>query len=258
MPFKLLEFFDIWKKNYDKDSVIDHTMLNRDFIVNKIARINNMLYLIMDYTKLEIIFFSDNVEELFGYTDEEVNKKKIKLIFDAMSVDLLMFPFKIVNWHNSIVKENGTSQLLEGFSYTYCGLSGKKKNGDKVKVLINHWPFDIQKNGYGRLGLIALQDITFLYSGKHYWGKIDFDKHPQLNKYFHSNDKLGRFDNMFSAREKDILKLINEGLTSRDISEKLFISHGTVDKHRKNIIEKSGFKDIPSLFQVFSINKLLQ
>ena len=44
---------------------------------------------------------------------------------------------------------------------------------------------------------------------------------------------------MFTEREKQILKLIAKGLTSRDISNSLFISLETVKKHRKNMIRKA-------------------
>lgn len=43
---------------------------------------------------------------------------------------------------------------------------------------------------------------------------------------------------VLTRREKEILKLIAEGLTSNDIGKLLFISPTTVDTHRKHILEK--------------------
>lgn len=43
---------------------------------------------------------------------------------------------------------------------------------------------------------------------------------------------------MLTRREKEILQLISEGLTSGDIGKKLFISTTTVDTHRKHLLEK--------------------
>lgn len=43
---------------------------------------------------------------------------------------------------------------------------------------------------------------------------------------------------MLSAREKEILKYISEGLISKEIADKLFISVNTVNTHRQRIIEK--------------------
>lgn len=43
---------------------------------------------------------------------------------------------------------------------------------------------------------------------------------------------------VLSKREKEILKLIAEGLTNMEISKQLFISIDTVDTHRKNLYTK--------------------
>ncbi|PTB92327.1 DNA-binding response regulator, partial [Marivirga lumbricoides] len=45
-----------------------------------------------------------------------------------------------------------------------------------------------------------------------------------------------------SKREKEVLKLLMEELSSKEISEKLFISVNTVETHRKNILLKTGSK----------------
>lgn len=41
-----------------------------------------------------------------------------------------------------------------------------------------------------------------------------------------------------TKREKEVLKLITEGMTNNQIAEKLFVSSSTVDTHRKNMITK--------------------
>ncbi len=46
-----------------------------------------------------------------------------------------------------------------------------------------------------------------------------------------------------SPRESEIVKLIGEGHTSREIGEMLFISEKTVERHRANILEKLEMRD---------------
>ncbi len=46
-----------------------------------------------------------------------------------------------------------------------------------------------------------------------------------------------------SFRESEVLKLIAEGLTSREIAGVLHISDKTVERHRSNILEKLGLRD---------------
>jgi DNA-binding NarL/FixJ family response regulator len=43
-----------------------------------------------------------------------------------------------------------------------------------------------------------------------------------------------------TGREKEVLGLICEGLSSQQISEKLFISFHTVESHRANLMQKAG------------------
>jgi len=45
-----------------------------------------------------------------------------------------------------------------------------------------------------------------------------------------------------TAREKEILKLIVQELTSEEIAQKLFISKKTVDNHRAHLLEKTNSK----------------
>lgn len=46
-----------------------------------------------------------------------------------------------------------------------------------------------------------------------------------------------------SFRESEVLKLIAEGMTSREISAVLHISEKTVERHRSNILDKLGLRD---------------
>jgi two-component system nitrate/nitrite response regulator NarL len=50
-----------------------------------------------------------------------------------------------------------------------------------------------------------------------------------------------------TLREKQILMLISQGKTSREIGRVLCISKATVDKHRSNIKEKLGLKNIAEM-----------
>lgn len=48
---------------------------------------------------------------------------------------------------------------------------------------------------------------------------------------------------VLTKREKEILKLIAEGLTDKEIAERVFLSALTVITHRKNILSKLGLKN---------------
>lgn len=50
-----------------------------------------------------------------------------------------------------------------------------------------------------------------------------------------------------STKEREVLQLIAEGKSTKEISEKFFISVKTVEKHREYISEKLGMHSIAEL-----------
>lgn len=57
----------------------------------------------------------------------------------------------------------------------------------------------------------------------------------------------------FSKREVEVLRLLNEELTTQEIADKLFISFHTVESHRKNMLMKAGVKNTAGLIR-YGIN----
>lgn len=59
-------------------------------------------------------------------------------------------------------------------------------------------------------------------------------------------DKTSVFSKL-SLREREILQLVAEGLTSEDIASRLFISIKTVSTHRRHIMKKTNLKSVAEL-----------
>jgi|SRR5699024_4394696 len=62
---------------------------------------------------------------------------------------------------------------------------------------------------------------------------------------------------IITRREKEILVLIAEGLTSSQIADRLFISTHTVDSHRKNLMEKFRTNSITVVIKLAAEYSLL-
>ncbi|MDE7374855.1 MAG: response regulator transcription factor [Odoribacter sp.] len=64
-------------------------------------------------------------------------------------------------------------------------------------------------------------------------------------------------DNEISEREMEILYHVCLGLSNQEIADKLFISKRTVDKHRANLLSKTGCKNTAALVMYAIKNKMI-
>lgn len=61
-----------------------------------------------------------------------------------------------------------------------------------------------------------------------------------------------------TERELDVLKLIAEGFSNKEIGEHLFISHRTVDTHRTNLMKKLDAHNVAALIKFAIKNGLVE
>ena len=61
-----------------------------------------------------------------------------------------------------------------------------------------------------------------------------------------------------TSREQEILQLVVDGYTSKEIADELFISPRTVDTHRSNLMQKLELKNIADLVRFAIENELVE
>lgn len=103
----------------------------------------------------------------------------------------------------------------------------------------------VLKSNTGKELLTAIERVI---SGKTY-----FD---QLNDFIDAPKEFKEF--RLSEREIEIIELIAEGVTSKEIASRLFISEHTVKTHRKNIFQKTNVSDSDQLINWAMNNKLIR
>jgi DNA-binding CsgD family transcriptional regulator len=79
-----------------------------------------------------------------------------------------------------------------------------------------------------------------------------FTKQLSKDKLQHNSDTIS-----FTRREKEILQLLCEGLSNKEIADALFISERTVLGHKTNLLLKTDCKNSLSLMAYAIKNKLV-
>jgi len=94
--------------------------------------------------------------------------------------------------------------------------------------------------------------INEVYAGKTHFIENTVTQNP--TSFDQKDDFLKKFN--LTRRELEIIQFIKEGLTSKEIAEKLFLSYFTVKTHRQNIIQKLEVSNINSLIKFIHENNL--
>jgi CHASE2 domain-containing sensor protein/DNA-binding CsgD family transcriptional regulator len=103
------------------------------------------------------------------------------------------------------------------------------------------------------LFLIFISQLMTLYEQKQMMGKLKSEIEKMQLSFEKIPENFFR-DHEISKREEEIISLILENHTNKQIGKKLFISESTVKKHIYNIFQKLGINKRSELLEVLSEN----
>lgn len=99
-----------------------------------------------------------------------------------------------------------------------------------------------------------LTAIEQVMDGKTFLSKAANEK---LLEQFHSVNDAVKNTPVLTRREKEVLLSLNEGLTGPQIAEKLFVSHFTIETHRKHLLQKFNVNSTQLLLKTAREQKLI-
>lgn len=193
--------------------------------------------------KINIVIADDHLMFLEGINTilsdmEEINEVHLATEGNQVIRLLNQFDINLIISDISMPKMDGIELLTEI----------KKKHSD-VKIIMlsmldNHRTVHkvIQKGADGFVPKFTSKEelqkaVRTVLNDEQYFSEII------KQRYMESIFERKKYKNIeLSPREKEVLSLLGEELTSKEISEKLFISVNTVETHRKNILLKTGSK----------------
>jgi len=101
---------------------------------------------------------------------------------------------------------------------------------------------------YAQQELVSAIDVV--KNGRQYWS---MEVSKALLNSVHQNE----FSTCITEREMEVLKLLAQQMTSKQIAEKLFIGERTVETHRKNLMRKTGANNAVGLMRYAYDHKLI-
>lgn len=210
---------------------------------NTLAQHRGVVPYFLNYTTRQYEFLHHNAEQLTGYNFTYISDGGLDFYWsrfhknDFDLLDTTIFP-EIMSLVQSYPLDM-CKHLI--FSRTY---RVKSKDGSYVDVLQRYCVIN-QPNTYTVLGVVGVCiDITHFKQDGTTILTIEYDDPlaegitPKLllKKVYFQDSSLS----LLSKREIEILKYISDGLASKQIADKLFLSINTVNQHRKNMLYKSG------------------
>jgi two-component system nitrate/nitrite response regulator NarL len=95
-----------------------------------------------------------------------------------------------------------------------------------------------------------IEALTKIVEGQNYFGQ---DITLQLMQSFKRNQE----ESKLTDREIEIIRMIEQDMTTREIADSLFISERTVETHRKNILNKTNTQTVVGLLKYAYERKII-
>ncbi len=180
-------------------------------------------------------------EGSFNIESEVDNGALVLTAYESVKPDLCIVSFSLPEMEGIIIAK----KILDRDPNANILLMADDTNRKTLNEFLDSGAFGLIHKSAHRYELLdAAQKVS---QGERYLGK-QFSR-MMTEEYKRLAQKKKRPDPVKSItkREREILGLLTEGLTSTEIAEKLFISPRTVEKHRTNLLKKLDLKNTASL-----------
>lgn len=215
-----------------------------DALTNSIVSTGPFYYYVIDFYDMSVSNVSDSIYDIHGLIPENVIFNDV---LNTIHPDDIDFVANAEMFITKFFAERIPREKLLSYKMNYSFRS-RIKTGEYA--LLNHQAIMLSLDENGRSGKslnihTRIDHLSTVNTRK--ISLIGLNGEPSYMNISLEDDITSL--PYFSKREKEILKLIAEGLNSNEIAEKLFIAVMTVKKHRQNILSKTKCKNITQLIK---------
>jgi len=204
---------------------------------------------LIDYSQLEYIHISDHCGEIVSYPVEDYTRGGLN--FHAANFhpeDRVIFSrqvFRDIRAFWKTIPAGEISQYRFSFNHRYI-----RQDGTEMQFMQRSTFMEPDRDGDPVLNLLTFTDIS------------DFKKDKSLvlsvSRYLQGKGYIQVFSKSYpglelqplTKREAEILKLSLEGLSNKMIAYKLFLSLQTIKNHKRNMMEKTGTRNLAGMINL--------
>lgn len=247
---------------YISSDVSEHleylNILNRSFLSLFYHSIP-MVYL-LDYTSGKYLTMSQSSKTVLGHDQRRFVDGGVEFTIDNYEPrHLELFNSKIFPDRLSVLKSIPVEDHRNHIFTYYIYLRNSKR--EYLNLLQRNIFIESDKDGNPLLSLgmvINIDHVRWHNPNIQLVEKLNVhQEHQSTELIFRKSYFLNEEDQLFTRREKEVLLWLAEGLTSKQIADKLSISEGTVIIHRKRMLEKSGALNIAALISFAIRNRII-
>jgi DNA-binding CsgD family transcriptional regulator len=247
------EFKNIWSSTH-LGEIEEEVYKEKSKILGQLAELNQQVISVFNTNTSRIIYLSGDFLKIIGYpkTEKEYCEEPALYWMKNLPLEQSWFFLKMGWFFKKTVRKILSNNPERASLNWYIHNFRLKDFEGKIRYLnIINQALKITASGDLVIILAIIKNNAPLIKNKSTWW-AEFCINGQ-NKYnYHC--KSGKFQKggIFSEREKEVLALIEAGQASAEIADKLQLSLHTVEKHRKNLIERTGLKDSSALIQLYN------
>ncbi|MGL4630668.1 MAG: response regulator transcription factor [Leadbetterella sp.] len=260
-PKYYAELINIWNTSEFIEDEVDLDLKYEELskTVGEFAQLNNQFINIYNLKKQKVLFMSENYIKVLGYTYSQEQYKKWAIFYWMRDLPLSQsyFFLQLSNFYRKTIQPIlNNSEGVKSLTWYMHNFQIKPPGIQKKHLGLSCTALEIDKTGKLEIILIMNNDISpYIKDNDLFW----FDITVNGNRTFSYNNVDKKFveKSILSDREKEILNMIREGQDTKAIAELLDLSPLTVEKHRKNMLDRTGTKDISMLIQICNMGRLI-
>lgn len=215
----------------------------------------NSMFFLLDNTSFSYLFVSKSTESVLGYNRDEVLVKGFHWLFTLFSEEELEYKKEVMSDVFSFLKTLGREKVLN--SVVRYDLVVKKKDGKEIHVLEEMMFPEVNKNGEPLMISAFVHDMDIYGTSGERKCSIFLKSQHQTEEIFSKKYLISKKAPPLSIREMEVLIAFSNGLTTKEVSKKLFVSANTVKTHRKNILFKLNAQNTIEAVKICSKNSWL-